>query len=112
MSVPKNYYGSLCTEMYEILHETAPEDELEFYLSYAQKGQKILEPLCGSGRFLIPFMARGCDITGMDLYFLRLRGAVHGYGRLQKHPAQYAGACNRRRPVCVRRGHRRLPLPG
>ena len=67
MSVPKNYYGSLCTEMYEILHETAPEDELEFYLSYAQKGQKILEPLCGSGRFLIPFMARGCDITGMDL---------------------------------------------
>ena len=42
MSVPKNYYGSLCTEMYEILHETAPEDELEFYLSYAQKGQKML----------------------------------------------------------------------
>lgn len=43
MSVPKNYYGSLCTEMYEILHETAPEDELEFYLSYAQKGQKMLD---------------------------------------------------------------------
>ena len=67
MSAKTNYYGSLCTEMYEILHPTAPEDERNFYLSYAQKGEKILEPLCGSGRFLIPFMERGYDITGMDL---------------------------------------------
>lgn len=51
----QNYYGSLCTEMYEILHERAPLDELRFYLSYAEKDMKILEPLCGSGRFLVPF---------------------------------------------------------
>lgn len=63
----QNYYGSLCTEMYEILHEQAPQDELDFYLSYAEKGKKILEPLCGSGRFLIPFLERGFDIFGMDL---------------------------------------------
>lgn len=63
----KNYYGSLCTQMYEILHEKAPEDELEFYLSYAEPGMKILEPLCGSGRFLLPFMERHLDITGVDL---------------------------------------------
>lgn len=63
----KNYYGNLCTEMYEILHETAPQDELDFYLSYAEKGKKILEPLCGSGRFLVPFMEQGFDITGIDL---------------------------------------------
>ena len=44
----KNYYGNLCTEMYEILHAEAPQDELNFYLSYAEKGKKILEPLCGS----------------------------------------------------------------
>ena len=65
MKSTKNYYGSLCTEMYEILHEKAPQDELNFYLSYAEKGKKILEPLCGSGRFLIPFMERGFDICGM-----------------------------------------------
>ncbi len=65
--VRKNYYGSLCTEMYEILHERAAEDELNFYLSYAEKGKKILEPLCGSGRFLIPFIERGFDITGIDM---------------------------------------------
>lgn len=62
----KNYYGALCVEMYEILHKTAPTDELDFYLSYAAEGQKILEPLCGSGRFLIPFLQRGYDIVGMD----------------------------------------------
>lgn len=63
----KNYYGSLCTEMYEILHKEVPKDELDFYLSYAEKGMSILEPLCGSGRFLVPFLERGYDISGMDL---------------------------------------------
>ena len=67
VKMEQNYYGNLCTEMYEILHATAPQDELEFYLSYAEKRQKILEPLCGSGRFLVPFMERGFDICGMDL---------------------------------------------
>lgn len=62
----KNYYGSLCAEMYEILHKEAPQDELSFYLSYAEKRMKILEPLCGSGRFLIPFLERGYDIIGID----------------------------------------------
>lgn len=65
--IKKNYYGSLCTEMYEILHEKAPQDELDFYLSYAKKDRKILEALCGSGRFLVPFMEQGFDIYGMDL---------------------------------------------
>ena len=44
--INKNYYGSLCTEMYEILHKKSPQDELNFYLSYAKRGDKILEPLC------------------------------------------------------------------
>lgn len=37
----QNYYGNLCTEMYEILHEKAPRDELNFYLSYAKKRIKF-----------------------------------------------------------------------
>ena len=65
--IRQNYYGNLCTEMYEILHSEAPSDELDFYLSYAEKGKKILEPLCGSGRFLVPFLERGFTISGIDL---------------------------------------------
>lgn len=63
----QNYYGNLCTEMYEILYERAPQEELDFYLSYAEMGKKILEPLCGSGRFLVPFLKCGFDVSGMDL---------------------------------------------
>ena len=36
----QNYYGSLCTEMYEILHEQAPRNELNFYLPMQKKGRK------------------------------------------------------------------------
>lgn len=62
----KNYYGNLCTEMYEILHDKAPQDELDFYLSYAEKNKKILEIMCGSGRFLVPFLEYGYNICGVD----------------------------------------------
>lgn len=62
----QNYYGSLCTKMYEILHNKAPQDELDFYLSYAEKGMSVLEPLCGSGRFYIPFLKKNYSITGID----------------------------------------------
>ncbi|MFR1566280.1 MAG: class I SAM-dependent methyltransferase [Christensenellales bacterium] len=61
-----NYYGSLCTMMYEILHKQAPRDELDFYLSYADKNHRILEPLCGSGRFFVPFAEKGFNICGVD----------------------------------------------
>lgn len=73
----QNYYGSLCTELYEILHKEAPRDELDFYLSYAEKDKKILEVMCGSGRFLVPFMDRGFDICGIDL-------SAHMLERLKK----------------------------
>ena len=62
-----NYYDSLCVEMYEILHKNILEDELKFYLSYAQKDNKILEPLCGSGRFFVEFIKLGFDICGVDI---------------------------------------------
>lgn len=40
--INKNYYNTLCSQMYDILHNEAPEDELNFYLSYADKNQNIL----------------------------------------------------------------------
>lgn len=67
MSITPNYYGSLCTQMYELLHPTANTYELEFYLSYAVNRKKILEPMCGSGRFMLPFIEKGYDISGFDL---------------------------------------------
>ena len=90
----QNYYGSLCAEMYDILHRTAPADELAFYLSYAEKGQKILEPLCGNGRFLVPFLERGFDITGLDLseeMLAKLRQRAPGAQAFRADITTYSG---------------------
>lgn len=83
-----NYYGSLCTEMYELLHSQAPQDELAFYLSYAHPGDRVLELLCGSGRFLVPFVQRGFDITGVDLSQEMLEKL------LKKYPAAKVHRCS------------------
>ena len=102
--IRQNYYGNLCTEMYEILHSEAPSDELDFYLSYAEKGKKILEPLCGSGRFLVPFLERGFTISGIDLseemlakLWVERAGAVWAYGFILRQGAGGTSVPDRKR---------------
>ena len=54
----QNYYGSLCTEMYEILHEQAPQDELNFYLSHApmqKRERKYWNPCAAADDFWFRF---------------------------------------------------------
>ena len=60
-------YLDLCTQVYEISKPTAPEDELAFYKSYADETSgAILEPMCGTGRFLLPLAKDGYKIEGSD----------------------------------------------
>ena len=60
-------YKKLCTEFYDLDKPEAPEDALTFYLRLADRTNgPILEPMCGSGRFLIPLLERGFDIEGVD----------------------------------------------
>lgn len=60
-------YGRLCTQFYDLDKPEAPEHELAFYWQhYAAQGGPALEVMCGSGRFLLPFAARGADIDGID----------------------------------------------
>lgn len=62
------YYGELCTKIYESDKSIATGKELEFYLSFIKdKNMKVLEPMCGNGRMLIPFMQNGVDIEGFDI---------------------------------------------
>jgi SAM-dependent methyltransferase len=62
-----NCYQRLCTEFYDIDKPAAPPDALRFYLEYARQARgPILEPMCGSGRFLIPLLQHGFDIEGVD----------------------------------------------
>ena len=62
------YYGELCTQIYEDDKSIAYGKELEFYLSFVKdKNMKVLEPMCGNGRMLLPFMQKGIDIEGFDI---------------------------------------------
>ncbi|QWH17788.1 class I SAM-dependent methyltransferase [Bacillus mycoides] len=62
------YYGELCTKMYESDKSIAAGKELDFYLSFAKdKNIQVLEPMCGNGRMLIPFMQNGVNIEGFDI---------------------------------------------
>src|ERR1700722_11373646 len=63
-SVP---YRALCTEYYELDKPKAPEDALQCYLQYAEEAQgKILEPMRGTGRFLLPLLEKGYSVSGFD----------------------------------------------
>jgi SAM-dependent methyltransferase len=60
-------YYELCTDVYDLTKPLAPEQEFAFYLAYAERAQgTILEPMCGSGRFLLPLLQRGFDVHGTD----------------------------------------------
>jgi SAM-dependent methyltransferase len=60
-------YGSLCTEFYDLDKPSAPAEALTFYIELARTaGGRILEPMCGSGRFLLPMSLAGLPIDGVD----------------------------------------------
>lgn len=59
-------YGPLCTEFYNVDKSLAAQDEVNFYQQVFNKNQSILEPMCGSGRLLIPLLQAGYQIHGCD----------------------------------------------
>lgn len=60
-------YLNLCTQVYDLSKPSAPHNEYEFYRSYALKAKgSILEPMCGTGRFLLPLFEEGFNIEGFD----------------------------------------------
>jgi hypothetical protein len=64
---PLTTYLSLCTQYYDLDKPLAPPDALAFYRRYAQQAHgPTLEPMCGTGRFLIPLLQEGFPIEGFD----------------------------------------------
>jgi SAM-dependent methyltransferase len=60
-------YQNLCTEVYDLSKPNAPQDAYQFYRSYAVEAKgPILEPMCGTGRFLLPLVEEGFDVHGFD----------------------------------------------
>jgi SAM-dependent methyltransferase len=60
-------YGKLSSEFYALDKPSAPPDAFDFYERHAREaGGHIHEPMCGSGRFLLPLLAQGLDVSGSD----------------------------------------------
>jgi SAM-dependent methyltransferase len=59
-------YGKLCTMFYDGDKKFADDDEVNFYKKYFDKNAILLEPMCGSGRLLIPLMQAGFTVHGLD----------------------------------------------
>ena len=64
---PLETYLSLCTEVYDLSKPTPDKDAYEFYLDYVKNTEGlILEPMCGTGRMLLPLLDAGFNIEGFD----------------------------------------------
>ncbi|MCH9624214.1 MAG: hypothetical protein S4CHLAM27_05920 [Chlamydiia bacterium] len=59
-------YLDLCTRVYDLDKKEVPEDAYAFYRSFMDKKDRILEPMCGSGRFLLPLFKEGYNVDGFD----------------------------------------------
>jgi SAM-dependent methyltransferase len=62
-----NRYGALAAEIYDIDKPFGALPDTKFHLErFSGFGRPILEPACGTGRTLVPFLEAGHDITGFD----------------------------------------------
>jgi SAM-dependent methyltransferase len=60
-------YSKLSTEFYDLEEHPRGDQALSFYMQHAHQVQGlILEPMCGSGRFLIPMLRAGLQVEGFD----------------------------------------------
>ena len=60
-------YLSLCSEVYDLSKPNPPEDAYAFYRDYALRANgHILEPMCGTGRFLLPLLEEDFNVHGFD----------------------------------------------
>jgi hypothetical protein len=60
-------YGPLCQAFYDADKPCAGDAEVAWYLDRLPRDAgPVLEPMCGSGRLLIPLAARGLAVHGVD----------------------------------------------
>jgi SAM-dependent methyltransferase len=64
-------YKDLCAQFYDLDKPDPPQPAFDYYWGryerlHAGAGGPVLEAMCGSGRFLVPFAQRGADIDGVD----------------------------------------------
>lgn len=92
MSKDLNIYLDICTQFYELSKPVAPKDAYLFYKSYASQAQgTILEPMCGTGRFLLPLIKEGFHVEGSDASHYMLSALQEKAQKMQIQPKVWHG---------------------
>lgn len=85
-------YLDLCTQVYDLSKPTPPKDAYAFYRTYVEQvGGNILEPMCGTGRFLIPQLEEGFKIEGFDASPQMLSALTTKANKLDLKPTVWQG---------------------
>lgn len=79
-------YGELCTEFYNEDKQFANKDELQLYQEVFKRTDLLFEPMCGSGRLLIPLMQLGYNVHGLDSSASMLASCKHRAVELNLKP--------------------------
>jgi SAM-dependent methyltransferase len=82
-------YDKLCTEYYDTDKKFAQQDELKLYQEEFNKNDLLLEPMCGSGRLLIPLMQLGYTVHGLDNSACMLESCKNRAEKLNLKPILY-----------------------
>lgn len=87
----KHHYGKLCTLIYDLDKPYAEAQEVEVYVKHiAAKNAKVLEAMCGSGRFLIPVLRIGYNVSGFDSSQEMLHACSDKCKELGMHPQLFS----------------------
>lgn len=84
-------YGTLCTQFYDADKKFAPQIEIDFYKSIFHKNHLLLEPMCGSGRLLIPLIKEGYSVDGIDNSHFMLKSCKERAAKLGLKPKLVEG---------------------
>jgi len=86
---PLTTYLKLCTEFYDLeLDKNKDLNAFSFYTQYADQAHgAILEPMCGTGRFLIPLLEAGFNIEGFDASPHMLNALIQKYAAISDKKA-------------------------
>ena len=63
-------YKNLSSTYYDLIKPQPSDEEYNFYKNYLKKSNRALEPMCGSGRFLIPYSEEGHKIFNIKIIII------------------------------------------
>ena len=85
-------YGKLCAEFYDLDKPRAVRQTLQFYMHRAEMSSgPILEPMCGTGSFLLPMLDAGLDVCGFDASRWMIAILTHPARKLGLRPRVWQG---------------------